>query len=148
MPKTILNIRVERNETGLRISVQSDINWATVHGRNPEFDFLGIPCVPFKSNIKETVNEGGRGHQVVVNRNESKLFSGADINATFMQAKNIREGVTFVIPAVSMPPIGKTQMDDFKKRLALWAEDVFRQMVKPVRVKCVITTTDYEEVSA
>lgn len=142
----VLNLRIQADEGGVRISVKSDINWAPAYGRNPDFLFLGVNCKAFKSNIKDTVNAmATTPHQVVTNRIQPVLFEGTSINATFLQAADIRTGVTFVVPATELAPIGEKQIEEFKKRLAAWADGIFRSMVRSIRKKIVITTTDYEE---
>lgn len=144
--KNVLNIRVERSEAGIRISLQSDIDWSAVRGaaRNPDFDFLSIPCAPFKSNLKETINRAGKIHKVVINNPSPQLYDGDNINATFLQAKALGgTGVAFLIPATAMTPIGKAQLEDFKSRMAGWATDIYAQLIKSVMVKCIIVTHEY-----
>ena len=144
--KTILNIRVERNDQGVVIKLQSDIDWTPVKSpRNPDFTLCGVPCHAFMTNLMGKINESGKQHKVLVNSPDAKLMDGVNINASFLQAKNIREGVQFIIPPSAMTPSGVTILNEFKNRLKEWATDIYQQQLKSVRVKAVVTTTEYTE---
>ena len=146
MAKKIINLRTERNETGLTISVQSDVKWdAVCSPRNSAFNLCGVPCRAFKSTLRDRVNETGKQHQVVINSPDPVLYNGNNINASFLQALDIEHGVSFVIPADSMTPITPKMMIDFEKRLGDWAEDLHNAFIEPIRTK-VIITAHYKEV--
>jgi len=145
--KTILDIRVERNDLGVVVRLQSDVDWLpVVSSRNPEFMLCGVPCRAFLTSLPEKINEAGKEHKVVLNSPEAKLQIGSAINASFLQAKNIREGVRFIIPPTAMTPSGVSTLNEFKNRLKDWAVDIYQQQLKTARVKAVVVVHEYTEV--
>ncbi len=141
----IIDLRVERNESGTIIRIQSDIDWSPICSpRNPNFSLCGIECRSFNNTLAKKLLDSGKSHGVILNSPEAIVFNGPNINAAFLQAQDIKAGVKFVIPPCGMTPSGVAVLKDFAERLKSFATDLHNHFVEKTRVK-VITTCWYQE---
>jgi hypothetical protein len=141
----IIVLRVERNESGTVVNIQSDIDWSPICSpRNPNFTLCGVECRSFNNTLAKKLADNGKSHGVILNSAEAIVFNGPNINASFLQAKDILTGAKFVIPPSAMTPSGVTALKEFADRLQSFATDLHNHFVEKTRVK-VITTCWYQE---
>lgn len=147
MPKTILHMSIQRLDGAIEVYVKSEIGWEFARSRaDGSYEFCGQTCLKFKAGILAKVDESsGRKHAIVFNDSSKKLFIGENVNGSIIQCSNILDGVLLRFEDSSTTPTSRERLKKVKVELENFTNNYFKNHIKPIRMKVVITTTDYEE---
>jgi hypothetical protein len=128
----IVNMGVKRDNDGLKISLQSPINFKILQ-KKERFNLGGIVCfAPRQQNVD--------GLDSVFSTEQSYQVDGLP-NLTMLLAENLKSGVTFQFPPM---PISDTKIKEWMEQFKKDAKVLFLTYVKPVDYSVIITSQTIE----
>lgn len=128
----IVNLGVKRDDDGLKITIQSPIDFKILK-KNNKFTLGGVTCFVPRSERVEGIDS-------YFATQSDYEFEGMP-NLTMLLAENIRSGVTFVFPAM---PISDKRMREWMEQFKRDAKILYLTYVKPVDWTVVITSETIE----
>lgn len=129
----IINLGVKRDNEGLRISIQSPIDFKILKKGNNKFTLGGVNCFAPR---QERVD----GVESFFSTSQSYEVEGMP-NLTMLLAENLKTGVTFSFPPM---PISDKRIKDWMEQFKQDAKILFLTFVKPIDYTVIITSQTIE----
>lgn len=130
--RKIVTIRISRDDDGMRIYMQSPVDWKIMK-RERKFNLGGVPC--FQPTMEQV--EGLDSFFSI----EQYFESNGMPNLSMLLAENIKQGVTFSFPPY---PISETKIKRWAEQFKQDAKVLYLTYVKPVDFSVIITSTTVE----
>src|SRR5579864_4810531 len=130
--RKIINVRISRDDDGMRIFMQSPVDWKIMK-REKKFTLGGVTC--FQPNMEQV-----EGLESFFSTEQYFEYNGLP-NLTMLLAEKIKEGVTFSFPPY---PISENKIKRWAEQFKQDAKVLFLTYVKPVDFSVIITSTTIE----
>jgi hypothetical protein len=130
----IINLGVKRDNDGLRISIQSPIDFKILKKGNTKFVLGGVNCFAPRQDRVDGIDS-------YFSTSQSYEFEGLP-NLTMLLAESLKTGVTFSFPPM---PISDKKIKEWMEQFKQDAKVLFLTFVKPIDYTVVITSQTIEK---